>query len=65
MKCRNDACKFIHIKIKSGRTIAALGLGGEELRTIPKELLSYAGGNLYGLDDSELVSPDRGERQDF
>ena len=35
--------------------------GGEELIQVPKELLSYEGGNLYGLDDSDLPGLGTGE----
>ena len=55
MKCRNESCKFIHIKTKSGRSISALGLANEEIDKLPTDLMSYEGGNLYGLDDSGLA----------
>ena len=54
MKCKNDNCTYVHIKTKTGRSIASLGLGNELFGDLPKDLMSYEGGNLYSLDDTDF-----------
>ena len=53
MRCSNPRCTYIHIKTRTGRTIAALGLGDEPVESV-REKLRYEGGNLYCLNDSEF-----------
>ena len=53
MRCRNEKCTYIHIRTKTGRTIASLGLGNEPIEGV-KDGLTYEGDNLYVLDDEGL-----------